>query len=137
MRWVDLIADNPIYVRVRVLPVLAICPPKGSSQDNVEVRRKAARCCVGPAKKPTRPCDRRDPRQHRIDALFHGRMRSNMAYRVISRAETRRRRCLTIRRNAMKLKRGSRRHRKRLKKPRRPGRTMSPRLGLFEKRLQD
>src|SRR5438067_888185 len=45
--------------------------------------------------------------------------------------------CLTIRRNAIKLKRGSRRRRKRLKMPTRPGRTMSPRLGLFEKRLQD
>ena len=37
----------------------------------------------------------------------------------------------------MKLKRSSKGRRKRLKIPRVPGRPMRPRLGLFEKRLQD
>jgi len=61
----------------------------------------------------------------------------DIAYRPFSHAETRRRRCLTIRRNAMKLKPGSRGHRKRLTMRRRPRRIMSPRLGPFEKRLHD
>jgi hypothetical protein len=63
--------------------------------------------------------------------------RHDIAYRPFAHAETRRRRCLTIRRNAMKLKPGSRGHRKRLTMRRRPRRIMSPRLGPFEKRLHD
>src|SRR5258707_13676736 len=55
----------------------------------------------------------------------------DIAYRPISHAETRRRRCLTIRRNAMKLKPGSRGHRKRFTMRRRPRRIMNPRLGFI------
>src|SRR5262245_49789115 len=43
MRRVDFVAADHIYDIVRVLPVLVICPVSGSSQDNVEVGRKAAR----------------------------------------------------------------------------------------------
>src|SRR5438445_11520488 len=91
------------------------------------------------AKRPTTPCNHRDTRQHRIDdgAISHDRMLSNTAIEPASTPKQGRPCCLTIRRNAIKLKRDSRRHRKRLKMPTRPGRTMSPRLGLFEKRLQD
>jgi hypothetical protein len=43
MRRVAFVAADHIYDIVRVLPVLVICPVQGSSQDNVEVGRKAAR----------------------------------------------------------------------------------------------
>jgi hypothetical protein len=39
MRRVDFVPDNYIWARVRVLPVLAICPPRAFPKDNVEVGR--------------------------------------------------------------------------------------------------